>query len=169
MLRFENCPSVSVEHLAVHGGHSNAGNVNGALTFVNCSSVSVQHAVLACRGFGSRSVACLTVRNSVETGAFTSARIFGCDFSVGHLQTGILLINVSRSFVFDNILRAGDRPPDSPVCRSRIPRSIRQKLICNGIFGAVARDTTSDERDRDLQRAHGHFRTDPALTTAESQ
>ena len=171
VLRFENCPSVSVEHLAVHGGHSNAGNVNGALTFVNCGSVSVQHAVLACRGFGSRSVACVTVRNTVEAGALSSARIAGCDFSVGHLQTGILLINVSRSFVFDNILRAGDRPPNSELLQDKGYRArIRQNLISNGIFGALAQDTKQVTNATVTFNGHTvHFRTDPTLTTASNR
>lgn len=167
ILRFENCPSVSVEHLSVDGGNTNMRNLNGALTFVNCRSVSVQNAALACRGFGSRRVACLTVRNTVHAGVFTSARITGCDFTTGHLQTGLLLINVSRSFVSDNILRAGNRPPDGQLLQDTAYRSrIRRNLISNGIFGPVAQDTGNVTNATVTVSGHTvHFRTDPSLTS----
>ncbi|HWM24550.1 MAG TPA: DUF6519 domain-containing protein [Chthoniobacterales bacterium] len=165
VLRFSRCQSVSVEHLSVGGGNTNMKKLNGALTFESCNSVSVQNATLACRGFGSRRVTCLTVHNAV------SARIGGCDFSTGHLQTGILLSNVSRSFVSDNILRAGHRPPSSQLLQDKGYRArLRRNLISNGILGPLSQDIgRMTNATVTVGRHTVHFRTDPSLTNAANR
>src|SRR5262249_44791836 len=136
VLRFENCPTVTVENLAADGGATNATNLNGALTFVDCQFVGVHHCVVSSRGIGRLRATCITVRNGSNVSPGSQARITGCDLSVGHLQAGVLLLNVARIFVQDNFVRAEDRPSSPQLLQDRNYRSrLRRNLLTNVIFG----------------------------------
>jgi hypothetical protein len=137
-LRFENCPSVSVESLRIDGGPPRAASLNGALTFTDCPGVAVRQCVVTTRGAGSLQTAAITVRNAANLNAPSVVRITGCDLSVGHLQTGILLVNASRSFIEDNVIRAEARPPTLTLLENRDYRArVRRNLLSNVIFGSL--------------------------------
>ena len=109
-LEFDKCASVTVCDLALEAGlaagkERQVAGLNGALMFRDCRSVDVERVSVKCSAAPRRLAACLTVRNANEPlTPMTSARVRGSTFAVGHLQTGVLLINVGRAQVEDNFL-----------------------------------------------------------------
>lgn len=142
-LRFVNCKKVSVRDLSVETGSVGAGrggaleNLNGALNFANCDDVDVERLVVKCGAGVSRAATCVTVRNSAATPR--PVRIHETELNVGHLQIGVLLLNVSRAHVEGNLVRAYDKPAaltfqqlvKDPVMRA----SLRQIFISGAILG----------------------------------
>ena len=117
-LIFSNCVSVQVSDLyvstdraqtrRVRSGGSAALMLGGTLSFADCSDVSVENVWLKC-GYGEeRTTACITVQNSItnlnQTAGAGHVRIRHCNLSVGRNQDGILLVEVQRAEVEDNIL-----------------------------------------------------------------
>jgi len=168
VLRFENCPTVTVENLAADGGATNATNLNGALTFVDCQFVGVHHCVVSSRGFGRLRATCITVRNGSNVSPGSQARITGCDLSVGHLQAGVLLLNVARIFVQDNFVRAEDRPSSPQLLQDRNYRSrLRRNLLTNVIFGpTVPPGSPVTNASVIFNNQTIRFRTQPTLVNA---
>ena len=168
VLRFENCPSVTVENLAADGGATNTTNRNGALTFVDCHFVGVHHCAVSSRGFGQLRATCITARNGINVSPGSQARITGCDLSVGHLQAGVLLVNVDRTFVQDNFLRAGDRPGSAQLLEDRNYRSrLRRNLLTNIIFGpTVPPGSPVTNASVTFNNQTIRFRTQPTLINA---
>ncbi len=106
-LRFVSCRSVLVRDLYVETGIARAGTtptegLNGTLTVRNCNLVNIESVGLKCGPAPSRAATCITVRQDTNRG---TARIQHCNLEVGHQQTGILLVNVMRSQVEDNLIR----------------------------------------------------------------
>lgn len=168
VLRFENCPSVTVEHVQIDGGASNRSDLNGALMFTGCGSVSVRQCTITTQGFGHRHTAGVTVRNVAANSAASVARIVGCTFLVGHLQIGVLLLNVGRSFVQDNVLRAGHRPASARLLENLDYRArVRRNLLSHAIFGSLPPNPPANINASITIFGHSvHFHTLPALTTA---
>ncbi len=132
VFRFNNCKSVAVRDLAVDAGvaagkEKQFSGLNGALTFVGCVSVIVEQVSVACAAGTRRNATCITVQDARASSLpMSSARIRGCRLSVGDLQTGILLINVNRAHVEDNLLFA-------PPVHQKIGLS---KLLTDHVFRA---------------------------------
>jgi hypothetical protein len=113
---------------AVHGrgdfpraqGHSYVHQL-GAITFDQCYYVTVERVVAACAHGPSRGAACISA--IAESGSVVAIR--GCMFAPGIDQTGVLLINVHRAVVEDNIV-AVNRAATTPY-KSKL--SLRKYLI----------------------------------------
>jgi hypothetical protein len=165
-LIFSNCTSVVVRDCHFEGGLAGRGaqpttDLNGALTFLNCRSVTVQAASLRCAGGPLRAATCVTVRHTAPA-AGSQARIEGCDLEVGHIQAGVLLVNVDRIRVTDNLLRAGGRPSDVQLLQDADYRGALRRQLISGVqlAGAPPAGTNATVT---FNAQVVHFRTDPAL------
>lgn len=80
------------------------------------------------------------------------------------MQIGVLLLDFSRSFVHDNVVRAGDRPPTERLLEDLEYRArMRRNLLANVGFGAMPPQPTNAS-----VTLFGHvvnFRTLPDLTS----
>jgi Family of unknown function (DUF6519) len=126
VFRFVNCQEVVVRDLHVQSGHvgslapTGQTHLNGTLTFAECPTVTVERASVKCAAGPVRAAACITVRDRetynrglpVEPQPTTLAqvRLRHNNLQVGHQQVGILLVNVARATVEDNVLKTATRP-----------------------------------------------------------
>jgi hypothetical protein len=142
-IRFVRNKSVKVRDLNVESGRAGEGfntpleHLNGALAFDSCGEVELEHVTLKCSAGRWRSATCVTVTNN-PTGANqatfprSDVRIRQCDLSMGHLQIGMLLLNVSRAHVEDNTLRSVPLPPNLTFRDSiadRLNRTLARRLL----------------------------------------
>ena len=108
------------------------GHLNGVLTFQNCAAVTVENAWLRCAGGSESKATCITVRNSFQNviadASYGLVRIRGCDMAVGHMQTGILLVNARRAHVEDNRLSVVERPQALTLRRLTENKNYRAKV-----------------------------------------
>ena len=112
-LRFENCLSVTVRDLAAETGITGAAtqettDLNGTLTFDNCGDVDVANVHLMCAGGPVRAGTCVTMRSATSV---RSARVSDCRLRVGHLQSGVLLVNAGRAEVRGNVIDPAPKQP----------------------------------------------------------
>lgn len=147
-LRFENCKDVVVENMALISGRAGPGpeagfdSLNGTLTFRDCASVLVKNVDVTCADAFFRSTACLTIINQTPPAgpiAPGSARIYGCDLTIGFQQVGILLVNVPRAQVEDNTLNVAPLP-DSFSYESLLASAYRKpfmKLLRRRLFSNI--------------------------------
>ncbi len=101
---FFNCTAVSVRDISAQADGASAGansDLNGTLTFLDCIAVNVDSVWLKCGSAPSPAATCLTVRNQAVTG---SARVERCFMQPGQQQSGVLLVNVARTHVEDNVI-----------------------------------------------------------------
>ena len=106
VFRFFNCTSVLVRDLSAQADAASAvsnADLNGTLTFLDCIMVNVDSVWLKCGSAPSPAATCLTVRNQQTNG---TARVERCFMQPGHQQTGVLIVNVARSHVEDNVITA---------------------------------------------------------------
>ena len=171
-LEFVGCTSVLIRDIFAETGIAQAqtkgptDGLNGTLTFLNCKTVNVESVGLKCASAPTRAATCITVRNAGKDGA---ARVQHCVLEPGHQQTGILLVNVARSQVEDNVIkveRSAQRPPDRFFNDRQQRASLRDLLIADARLGAVRgkRDksnVTLSSGDHVIQ-----FRTDSSLKKA---
>jgi Family of unknown function (DUF6519) len=164
--RFERCVSATVENLSVAAGVVQEGGpavdrVNGAITFVDCGSATVKSAEVGCAGGPHRAGSCITVRNAAAAQG-TSATVDGCDVRVGHLQVGVLLINVNRSAVTGNVVGGAVRPPAAQLLADARYRGLqRRHLIANVKRGGEPPANTNATVTFNSQVVH--LRTPPEL------
>lgn len=103
-LIFTSCPSVCVRDLYVETGITGSAKntpvekLNGGLNFLTCNEVQVDSVDFKNGAGGVRAATCLTIHTA------KTARVMNCDFQVGHLQQGVLLVNVNHSMVQNNTL-----------------------------------------------------------------
>jgi len=136
-LVFENCRSVTVRDLYAETGVADAvkgqatARLNGTLTCLNCADVEMTHLALKCGAGTTRAATCITVRNDATKPR--PARITHCDLLVGHEQTGMLLVNVSRATVEDNTVQVYAKPQrlafDKLLQNARFRAGVRRLLI----------------------------------------
>lgn len=163
---FTNCASVRVSNLHVECGVAGRGNqsttdLNGALTFLNCLSVTVEGASVQCAGGPLRAASCITIRHA-QPASDSQGHVHGCDLAVGHLQVGVLVVNVDRSHISDNRLRGAGRPQDDVLLQDSIYRGLlRSNLINNAVLGGNPPSGTNATVTFNGQVVH--FRTDPGL------
>jgi hypothetical protein len=146
-LRFDRCAGVTVENLSVRAGtagHSgqDVNQLNGALTFVDCGAATVRSARVACSGGPFRGATCVTVRNAPAL-PDTTARIESSELLVGHLQTGVLPINVDRSTVMGNLVRGAGRPPDQVLVADAQYRGLLRRHLISSVSRAGVRPDAS--------------------------
>jgi hypothetical protein len=144
-LEFSHCTSVTIHDLYIESRRAGSPprdrqvpTINGALTFRNCGSVNVERVALRCGSAPDLAAACLTVANlsnqpATDEPGDGSVRIQDCDLRVGFLQSGILLINVTRARVSGNLIRAGKRHKDlslkNLLKNKRFRSTIRELLM----------------------------------------
>lgn len=144
-LLFTGCRSVTVSDLSASGLATGNADVtehlHGALTFVDCADVAVSRSVLACAAGTRPGATCLTItHNGARTG---SARVSECHFDVGHSQIGMLLLNMERCTVNDNVVKTRPKPASMTLdvqLRDRLVAAAVRKLLLNN---AVVRDFES--------------------------
>ena len=115
---FSGCTSVQISDLyastdqaqtrAERSGGNAALKPGGTLSFVDCPDVEVSDVWLQC-GYGQeRTTACISVENTItaanKSTGWGHVRIRHCNLAVGRNQDGILLVQVQRAEVEDNIL-----------------------------------------------------------------
>jgi hypothetical protein len=141
---FSGFKSVLISDLAVTSGAASPGNdgthLNGGLTFQDCGNVETDRVAFACAAAANRTAACLTVRNTFNAAltAASAARVRRCEFDVGHQQVGVLLVNVARVAVEDNILRAGASLPWNVLITDRRARARLRTRIVSGTTATKA-------------------------------
>ena len=107
VFEFFNCTSVLVRDLSAQADDARAGKgepeeeLNGTLTFRDCIMVNVDSVWLKCGSAPSPAATCITVRNQLITG---TARVQRCFMQPGHQQIGVLIVNVDRTQVEDNVI-----------------------------------------------------------------
>jgi hypothetical protein len=170
VLLFQNCAEVQVRDMAIATtalvSRDTAEHLNGTLTFDSCGPVTIERVTLSGAAGPRRTAACLTVRNPTAR-PDTPVRVRQSTLNIGHEQIGILLVNVSRAEVEDNILRAIPRPAtldlphllEDPEYRARV----RSLLISNTRFGnQIPRGPATNDRI-DVREQPVVFTTDPTL------
>jgi hypothetical protein len=142
-LVFEDCQSIIVRDIYAETGNvvpaktgaKNTG-LNGTLTFVDCVSVDVESVSLKCGAAAVKGASCITVRNLATA---RPARIIHSTLNIGHQQEGILLVNVSRAHVEDNVLRVYDKPLSLTFTEMlKVPEQrahIRTVFVAGGFLG----------------------------------
>ena len=145
LLAFETCQSVTVRDLGLTSTavvtQRTPQRVGGVLTFVDCDAVNVERVTVNSGAGGRRAAACLAAQETRAARGGT-VRIRECTLGVGFEQVGILLVNVDRAQVEDNILRALARPPALTFQQLiQVPEYrtlLRDMLIANARFGNEA-------------------------------
>lgn len=121
---FSHCTSVQISDLfastdqastrAQRSGGNAQFSPGGTLSFVDCADVAIENVWLQCGHGLERTAACISVENAITTANQVTGsghvNIRGCHLSVGQNQDGILLVQVERAEVEDNIL-IGYTPP----------------------------------------------------------
>ena len=118
VLLFQHCASVDLRDLHVHGHCDSVDprdrkkhgtllpqeGLGGALSFYNVSQVTLASVTVRCKGRRSRQLCCVRVENKLNTRLALNGRvsISQCEFYVGHLQIGVLVLNVRRTHIQDN-------------------------------------------------------------------
>lgn len=143
-LVFEDCASVKVTNLHAQTGRATREHLHGPLTFLRCGSVTVDSTSLRCAGGARRSATCVTVRND-RGAAGTEARITANRLVVGHLQTGVLLVDVDRVTVRDNVLRVASRPPDLRLLEVADYRALLRRHLLSGFVPGEGPDEEPPE------------------------
>jgi hypothetical protein len=142
-IRFVGCKSVLIRDIYAETGVALAQKnqptegLNGTLTFLNCKLVNVESVGLKSGSGLSRAATCITVRNATSGGA---ARIQHCVLEPGNQQTGILLVNVERSQVEDNVItveRVVQIPPTRFLNDRQYRANLRSLLIADARMGAT--------------------------------
>lgn len=135
-LHFEKCIAVEVSdlHLESHrtGSRNETLRLNGTLTAIDCESVRIEDLSARCAGGTAPHACCITVRYDNAVGQtppryVESVRIRGCDLTVGHLQTGILVVNTDRALIEDN--RIAVRPKGSDLGFSKLMESKGRRRV----------------------------------------
>lgn len=99
VLQFQNCDGVEMRDLHVHGGHPTTKGLGGAISFQNVRQVELSAVSVRCKAGRSRQVSCVKVENAAGTGRVSVSR---CEFYVGHLQVGVMVLNAQRIHIQGN-------------------------------------------------------------------
>jgi Family of unknown function (DUF6519) len=113
VLEFDNCPDVCLSDLSVVAGTSGyskaTGTVGlqGAVTVRSCNQVDIERVFLTCADGDLRSASCLAIYNPVipvDQPTQYNVRVLNSQFTVGHFQVGILMVNADRAQVEGNLI-----------------------------------------------------------------
>jgi hypothetical protein len=114
-LRVVGCASFTARDCGFEAGRAGDGNnglahLAGALTVADCPRVDLARLTLSCAPATRRCAAGLSITNAKPAG--TTAVVEHCTIGAGHLQVGILVVNVETARIRDNaVAPAGDLPP----------------------------------------------------------
>lgn len=190
---FENCKSVTVQDIYAESGVTGSGQdqlvyLNGTLTFCACHKVNVDKVELKCAAGAQRAASCINVRDAAvydrkivdkeeepveQVESVTSVRINRCDLHMGHQQVGILLVNVLRAQVEDNILQVSKKPGSLtlPVLleNKKYRSAVRNLMISEPVLGEPPDDDvflSSDTVGISAGNGFVWFKTDTLLRNA---
>jgi hypothetical protein len=185
VFRFEDCTSVVVQDLYAQSGITGSGqggelmHLNGTLTFCACPKVTVERVELKCAAGMERAASCINVHDTVGYERAVPAkpvgpvRIRGCDLHVGHWQIGILLINVKRAYVEDNLIMVAKKPGSLslPVMlqNKRYRSQVRKLMIYTPKLGEPENDDVllaNDVVGISAGKGYVWFKTHPSLVKA---
>src|SRR6266496_2863292 len=113
-LLFNKCSSVLIRDLYAEtelvaiGKDELRIGLRGTLSFSDCADVHLDSVGVKCGSGASRAATCIGVNNAVSSPR--TVRIEHCTLGVGHLQSGILLVNVQRAQVEDNFIDIYQKP-----------------------------------------------------------
>ncbi len=151
---FDRCRSVSIRTIRVSAGEVGSREerkrLNGAITVMNTPDVTIESTIVSCGAGAARAACCIAVRNGVDAGGPSvalpgSVRIKGCDLTVGHQQTGMLLVNTGRATVEDNRIDVRERPPflgiATLVRNDRRVRAGLRRMMVAGLRGTATVET----------------------------
>ncbi len=125
VLRFECCEAVTLRDFyaqsqAVDDTGSRK-NLNGVITIASCFQVILERLFVVGAPGTVRTSTCITVRNNVDEDlrcdVQTWTRVSSCDFFIGHMQTGLLVVNSNHVSISDNRMFAVGRPEADSVSR----------------------------------------------------
>ena len=134
VLLFQNCDSVELRDLHVHGGHPPQKGLGGALSFRNVTQVTMASVSVRCKAGRSRQLSCVLVENTLNSRLARNGRvsISQCEFYVGHLQIGVLVLNAHRTHIQDN--RFVPSGPDvEPVLKALRDKQFQDNLARSGL------------------------------------
>ena len=169
---FSNCKSVLIRDISVQADDAAAGkgtrneDLNGTLSFFDCGMVNVDSVWMKCGSSPSPAATCITVRNKQTSG---SARVQRCFMQPGHQQSGVLLVNVARSQVEDNVIstKKNVRLKRSKALENRKHLgSLRSLLIREGRLGFVRGKKDKSNVTLTSERFAVQFVTDSSLKSA---
>ena len=104
-LRFGESNRVEISHVYISSGNQHGPGIKGALSFDNVNHVDVRNTYIRTRAGRSRDIACLRVDNRFSGGKDQGrVKICDCEFYVGHLQIGILVVNAAYIDITRNLL-----------------------------------------------------------------
>ena len=126
VLEFDACPDVVLWDLSVAAGTAGYSNnpatagLQGAVTMKACTQIDIERVFLSCADSDLRSASCLAIfnpapaatQNPSETHVTApaaaalnyNARILNSQFTVGHCQVGILMVNADRAQIEGNLI-----------------------------------------------------------------
>jgi hypothetical protein len=122
VLEFDKCPDVVLTDFAVSAGASGYSNnpatasLQGAVTVRACPQVDIERVFLSCADNDLRAASCLAVYNPIPAAAVSTnlgpagtvqrfnLRVLNSQFTVGHFQVGILVVNADRSQIEGNFI-----------------------------------------------------------------
>ena len=115
-LEFDNCSCVELSDLSVTAGTAGYSNnpaiagLQGAVTMRSCTQVDVERVWLTCADADLRAASCLAIYNpapassSIILAPQFNVRVLNSQFTVGHFQVGILLVNADRAQIEGNLI-----------------------------------------------------------------
>jgi hypothetical protein len=176
-IMFQQCASVAVSDLLARTGVTGTAgaetDLRGTLTFVDCPVVEVHDVSLQCAAGTRRAATCLTIRNTSAGSRITtpSARVTRSTFDVGHLQTGVLLVDVARSQVEDNVVRVLEKPQglrfDSLVRAREFRLALRSRLVSKAVMGTTPPPGGVTNATIEFGGHTVQFRTHPMLRSSD--
>lgn len=155
-INFVDCASVSIGKMKIEGrsavaGEDNIRHINGALSFIDCGEVNVSHTLLRCAAGIEPATACLSV--NYTNGKTGMASITDNHLDVGHQQIGMLLNNLSRTHVENNVIKTRPKPRSMTLERQLISRQMaaraRKYLVNKGEVRDF--DASGSRRKKNIQ------------------
>jgi Family of unknown function (DUF6519) len=172
---FENCEQVTIRDLYVEsqvsGFRRDHEHLHGTLTFLRCDEVNLEKVDLKNAADSRRASTCITVRNTAtdikkaRINAFVN--IQNCNLSVGHLQTGMLLVNTNKAFIENNNISVGKKTSKLTLLELSKDKYYNG-LIRNLLISKITFDKETPERKKNIvvTKISGHsvyFKTEEKL------
>lgn len=149
-LLLQNCENVTIRDIQaesrVIGSVAKTEHLQGILTFVACGNITVENVSLSSAAGLEKNATCITVIDSYENVPTEDSRlpesyvrIRHCDLEIGSRQSGILLVNVKRAQVEDNVLQGKSKIQSTQLKIGRknkqLIRSLGRSLVATVILG----------------------------------
>lgn len=171
LMQFEDCDRVEMSQLSLKAGNQHFRGIDGALSFTRVGHIEVHHCYIRTRAAKTRDLACLRVDNDFDRRSSDKGRvkIYDCEFYVGHLQVGILIVNAAYVDIYRNLL-----VPSGPNTES-LREHIKNKYFINDL--ATNAIVPAIETNRSISADHKvsvpinkgadaiEFLSDPALSS----